>query len=690
MRNKDQFIPVWKIIAAVAVCWCFSSILALGQGDAAGRHEQFIASLKRIAADITSRALDDFASLDEWKETRAVQYKHFMYTMGLDPLPERTPLRARITGILERSGYDIEKIVFQSSPGLYVTGNLYLPHMLNGENSKSTGPLPAILYVCGHSPHPLGAKWNYQDRAIWFAEHDYVCFIIDTLEFGEVPGIHHGIHDLNRWDWLSRGYTPAGVEVWNAIRAIDYLQTRKEVDKARIGITGISGGGAVSWYAAAADERIAVSVPVCGTYTFGSQAKHWRAYGQCDCIYYHNTFQTDLSVVAALIAPRPLLFCSGQRDADFPPDGHKEVFRRAKRIYDLYSESESSDRIKEVNEAVGHTDSRLFRRETRQWLNLWLRNDRSPFDSETNRDQKPSAAEELACLEKLPRDAINYRIDELFLPSIKPVSYNTLDEWGKRKAKLLAELSDKTFRWFPTNQIPFDTQVSRNRGGWANRYAEYKDVTIQTEPDVRIRIQLFRSRKRSKNTPLLIYAKRRGDSIYFLDLDELLPILGRCDVAILNPRLTEVSVTAKELSEIERTASWIGRTVASMQVWDILRTVEWLASEEKLSPTSLTVYGKGEMGIVGLYAALFDDRISKVIVRDPPATHRLGPALLNVLRITDTPEAAAALAPRELVFIDDQVPHEFQWTRSVYDLHKQPTAISSVGSVPEVLEVWRY
>jgi hypothetical protein len=550
--------------------------------------------------------------------------------------------------------------------------------------------LPTILYVCGHSPHPLGAKWNYQDRAIWFAEHGYVCFILDTLEFGEVPGIHHGIHDLNRWDWLSRGYTPAGVEVWNAIRAIDYLEMRIEVDKDRIGITGISGGGAVSWYAAAADERIAVSVPVCGTYTFGSQAKHWRAYGQCDCIYYHNTFQTDLSVVAALIAPRPLLFCSGQLDADFPPDGHKEVFRQAKRIYDLYSESKSSDRIKEVNEAVGHTDSRLFRREARQWLNLWLRKDRSPLNNETNLDQRPLAAEELACLEKLPRDAINYRIDELFLPSVRPVSYNTLEEWGKRRAELLAELRDKTFRWFPTNQIPFDTQVSRNLGGWANRYAEYKDVAIQTEPDVRIRVQLLRARKRSKDTPLLIYAKRSGDSIYFLDIDELLPILGRCDVAILNTRLTEVSVTAKELSEIERTASWLGRTVASMQVWDILRTVEWLATEEKLNPTSLSVYGKGEMGIVGLYAALFDDRISRVIVRDPPATHRRGPALLNVLRITDIPEAAAALAPRELVFIDNQVPHAFQWTRSIYDLHEHPSAISTAGSVPEALEVWRY
>ena len=101
-------------------------------------------------------------------------------------------------------------------------------------------------------------------------------------------------------------------------------------------------------------------------------------------------------------------------------------------------------------------------------------------------------------------------------------------------------------------------------------------------------------------------------------------------------------------------------------------------------------FGKGEMGIVGLYAALWDDRISRVIVRSPPATHQQGPALLNVLRITDIPEAGAALAPRQLVFIGESVPHAFRSTRSVYDLYEQPTAISPVGSMPETLEVWRY
>lgn len=106
------------------------------------------------------------------------------------------------------------------------------------------------------------------------------------------------------------------------------METRPEVDAKRIGLTGISGGGAMTWYTAAVDERIAVAAPVCSTFTWGSQADHWLARGQCDCIYYFNTYGWDFPTVAALIAPRPLLILSGQKDTIFPPDGYHEVCRK--------------------------------------------------------------------------------------------------------------------------------------------------------------------------------------------------------------------------------------------------------------------------------------------------------------------------------------------------------------------------
>src|SRR5919108_3583652 len=306
--------PTFAVGVAI-LCACGS---LAAQETAAQRHEMATNQVKRITAEMSARCLSDVHSLEDWKKQQPELRRQLLEMLGLDPLPARTALKGQITGRLDRDAYRIEKIVFQSLPGLYVTGNFYLP-------KEGSQPLPTILYLCGHSPHRLGAKVQYQDRAIWFASHGFACLVLDTLEFGEVAGIHHGTHDLNMWHWLSLGYTPAGVEVWNAMRALDYLETRPEVDMERVGITGISGGGAMSWYVPAVDERVAAAAAVCSAFTFGSQTEHWLARGQCDCIYYHNTYAWDFPVVAALIAPRPLLILSGRRDSIFPPDGYHEA-----------------------------------------------------------------------------------------------------------------------------------------------------------------------------------------------------------------------------------------------------------------------------------------------------------------------------------------------------------------------------
>jgi dienelactone hydrolase len=251
-------------------------------------------------------------------------------------MPAKTPLQARTTGTLDRDGYRVEKVVFQSMPGLYVTGNLYLP-------AKVEKQLPTVLYVCGHSPSPWGAKIDYQHHGIWLARHGYVALLVDTVEFGELSGVHHGTHDLDMRYWYSLGYTPAGPEVWNAIRAIDYLETRPEVDPKRIAVTGISGGGAISWFSAAADERIQVAAPVAATWTVDQQVQGDLLHENCDCIYFPNTFQADLPLAGALIAPRPLRIISAQKDPMFPPAGYHAVYERVRRIYELHNASLPQD-----------------------------------------------------------------------------------------------------------------------------------------------------------------------------------------------------------------------------------------------------------------------------------------------------------------------------------------------------------
>jgi len=435
------------------------------------------------------------------------------------------------------------------------------------------------------------------------------------------------------------------------------------------------------------DERVAAAAPVCSTYAFGSQAANWVASGQCDCIYFHNTYMEDFPIVGALIAPRPLIMLSGRRDPDFPPDGYHEVFSKVKRIYDFYSEKTAGpERVREVDADVGHTDAPLFLKEARQWMHRWLR--KSNYQDDAPDPGQKERAEDLACLPKVPGDAVNYQIHNLLIPVATLKNFSSLGPWKQRREELLRQLKDQVFRWFPQNKTSFDTHVTRNDGGWAARYADYKEVEFSTEPGVRVRAQLLRPKHRSPK-PALIYVKRPGDSIYFLDLDELLPVLGRYHVLILNPRMTEHPVTAFEYAEIERSASWIGRTVASMQIWDILRAIDWLASEGQIPSASISLYGKGDMGILALYAGLLDERVSRVILNDPPGSHWQRPALLNVLRVTDIPEIAAAFAPRQIVCLTP-LPESFHHARQIYKLHRQPAGIIQAASLPEALRVWDY
>src|SRR5207253_870710 len=123
-----------------------------------------------------------------------------------------TDLKPVVTGKLDGGNFTVEKLHFQSSPGLYVTANLYLPKDL-------AKPVPTILYVCGHSPVAVdkvsyGNKVAYQHHGIQFAEHGYACLVLDTLQLGEIEGIHHGTHHLNMWWWQTLSYTPAGIECW--------------------------------------------------------------------------------------------------------------------------------------------------------------------------------------------------------------------------------------------------------------------------------------------------------------------------------------------------------------------------------------------------------------------------------------------------------------------------------------------
>jgi len=169
--------------------------------------------LEHKTEKIFGQFLEHIESVEDWKKLRSKYKEEYFYMMGLWPMPQKTPLKATITGTLQGDDYVVDMLHYQSQPRLYVTANLYRP-----KNIAKGQRLPAVLYVCGHSSRGRnGNKTAFQSHGIWFARHGYICLILDTLQLGEIAAIHHGTYREGRWWWHSRGYTPAGVECLNGI-----------------------------------------------------------------------------------------------------------------------------------------------------------------------------------------------------------------------------------------------------------------------------------------------------------------------------------------------------------------------------------------------------------------------------------------------------------------------------------------
>src|ERR1039458_1952536 len=428
-------LPVFAPAAAVA-----------GQapsGDGVSGNDQKLADYFRVqVGEIAGRCLADIRSLEDWQARRGEYRRQLEEMLGLWPMPERTDLKPVITGKLEQAEFTVEKLHFQAMPRLYVTANLYLP-------KKLEQPAPAILYVCGHSRVitngvSCGNKTAYQRHGAWFARNGYVCLVIDTLQWCEILGRHWGTFREGQWWWNSRDYTPAGVEAWFGLRALDYLCSRPEVDKARIGMTGRSGGGSYTWTVAALDERVKVAAPIAGMTDLQNQVVDGSIEGHCDCMFFPNTYRWDFPQVAALIAPRPLLIGNSDKDNLFPLDGVVRLYTQTRRIYQLYGKT---NQLGLLTTEGPHADTQELQLPVFRWFNRFLKGQSLLIEMAAKDFFLP---DQLRVFDKLPEDELNTRIDESFVPKAAPSSPPTTPEETKRRqAEYLSALRDKVFAGWP-------------------------------------------------------------------------------------------------------------------------------------------------------------------------------------------------------------------------------------------------
>jgi hypothetical protein len=397
----------------------------------------YLEQLVHTAEQSLAKEVPDKAA---WLANKDRYRRELKEMLGLDPEPPRGDLKPVITGTVQGDGFVVEKLHFQSLPGLYLTANFYRP-------AQSPGKLPTILYVSGHGPTyapdgtSCGNKASYQHHGIWFARHGYTCLILDTVQWGEILGEHHGTYKLNRWWWVSRGYTPAGVETWSGIRALDYLASRPEVDMEKIGVTGRSGGGAYSWFITAVDDRIAVSAPTAGITTLRDHVINGVIEGHCDCMYFVNLYGWDFDKLAALSAPRPLLISNTDKDNIFPLGGVIRIHESTRRIYDLLDAGKNLGL--QISEGP-HKDTQPLNIGAFHWFERFLKG-KDLMDTIAEPAVKLFKPEELRVFTEIPKDEINTRIDELFVPVANPPVPQTREEWEKMRDGWMKVLREKVF-----------------------------------------------------------------------------------------------------------------------------------------------------------------------------------------------------------------------------------------------------
>jgi hypothetical protein len=391
----------------------------------------------------------------------------------------------------------------------------------------------------------------------------------------------------------------------------------------------------------------------------------------------------DFPEVLALIAPRPLLILGGRRDVIFPPEGFREAARRARKIYDLYG-PDGGGRIRLVESGAGHADPPHFLQETRQWMCRWLRGEAVPAAEAAAAGPAPEPPATLRCLPAVPDDALNGRIQDQWIRRPAPPEPADRGEWQRRREEILSGLRSTVLGGLAKEEIPFRTRAFAASGGYAGEMARFRDYQFDAEAGLPVKVSLLTPKDRTGPLPLVIWSRSPGEPVIFPDLDEFFPVLRTHALAILSPRFSERPLTAHAHADLERTAALTGRSLSVLCIRDILRTAAWAVRDRGIEPSNLTVYGAGEAGVAGLYAALLEPSIGHVILRDPPASHWIGPALPMILRLTDLDEAAGALAPRRLTRVARR-PEEWPRTRAGYDRMEASAAYRRADSMADAL-----
>ena len=366
--------------------WCAAARNPLEEAVARPVLPSALAGSSELLA-MSALAEADIAADEAWRKVKtpeelAARQKTMRaaFIAALGGLPTRTPLQARTTGtILLEEGIRIEKVLFESQSNFWVSGNVYVPRT----TSDCKPPYPGLIVPCGHTDNGKAAA-GYQYAGIAGARAGFVSLVYDPVDQGE------RVVSPDRMSWRGHnwggaladrlGWSFARIRVWDAMRALDYLQERPDVDKEKLCVYGISGGGTATSLVMSLDDRVKAAAPACYLSTihdtfesrFPSDAEQ-EHFGQL-------TFGLNHLGYLLLRAPSPVLVCCTLGDI-FPYKGMVSTFAAAQDVAGRFG---WSDRFALIRGTCGHYWPEGSRRASLDWFRRWVNDDREAFRTDVD------------------------------------------------------------------------------------------------------------------------------------------------------------------------------------------------------------------------------------------------------------------------------------------------------------------
>ena len=554
------------------------------------------------------KALQSKEAMISYRDNCIARYKKI-----IGDLPEKSELNAQILGSSQQKGFRVEKIIFESIPKRYVTANLYIP--------DGKGPFPVALELCGHG---LGGKISTPKSAVLLALNGIAVLMVDPVGQGErIQFVDENSKTLTRGSTTEHtllnaganlvGTSVAAFEFWDNHRAIDYLVSRKDIDKEKIAAFGSSGGGTQTAYLVGLDERIKVA-SVCSYFSQRERVLELQGPSDgCQHIPYEGREHLEIADFVLMMAPRPVLIMSGLYDfVDYW--GATQGFAELKRAYTTLG---SPEKVSMFTIEGGHGMPKPKREALATWFTKWLLGSRKPV---VETEDISLSIDEMQCTET--GQVITAIPDQVSFPQYQ---LELSKKWEKQRSSFLknssAEIEKKVIELlgieWPTTKIS-----AEHTGTSKTRNYDIQKFQIIRSGQMPVPCVVCVPENFSKKSSVQIILNENGKEEILADENTMLSLTNPGAIVILtdlrgfgeteDPQSLNDSKYWNREYRNAMTSMHIGKPIVGQRVIDIISLLDFCSSNELLKGRQVNIIANGILGPAAAHACYLDKRIASV------------------------------------------------------------------------------